>query len=153
MPLTITPLGFREACEAVERLHRHHRRPRGHKFSIGVAAGTELVGVAIIGRPVARAFDDGWTLEVTRLATDGTPNSCSALYGAAWRAARACGYRRMITYTHASEPGTSLRAAGWRRVGDRAPRSGWDTPSRPRQDRGLDNVARTLWETTTPDHS
>ena len=76
------------------------------------------MGVAIVGRPVSRRLDDGWTLEVNRLCTTGERNACSMLYGAAWRAARAMGYKRLITYTLISEKGTSLRAAGWKCVGE-----------------------------------
>jgi len=104
-----------------------------------------LVGVAIVGRPVARAYDDGMTLEVNRSVTDGTPNANSMLYGAAWRAAKALGYHRLITYTQEGESGSSLRAAGWRVIGQRPPRRGWDTPSR-RRGVGVDGIARTLWE-------
>lgn len=90
--------------------------------------------MVIVGRPIARHLDDGWTLEVLRCCTDGTANACSFLYGAAWRAARTLGYRKLVTYTLTSEPGTSLRAAGWRIVGQVNARS-WDTPSRPRVDK------------------
>jgi len=72
-----------------------------------------LAGVAIVGRPVSRYLDDGLTLEVTRLCTDGTKNACSFLYGAAWRAAKALGYKKIITYTLATETGASLKATGW----------------------------------------
>lgn len=135
MRLQIVPIHFAEAVAFVARTHRHHPPPRGHKFSLAVAdeAG-DVRGVAIVGRPVSRGLQDGWTLEVTRVATDGAPNACSALYAAAWRAARAMGYRRLVTYTLASEPGTSLRAAGWRVVAQVSGRS-WDCPSRPRVDR------------------
>lgn len=127
--------------------HRHHAPPVGHKFSVGVANDDDvLVGVAMVGRPVARYMDDGVTLEVNRTATDGTRNANSMLYGAAWRAAQALGYRKLITYTQSGESGASLRAAGWRVIGERPPRSGWTTPSRPRDDRGVDRVPRTLWE-------
>lgn len=133
--LHIAPVSFREATAYVRSHHRHHAPPRGHKFSVGVRddAG-ELRGVAMIGRPVARALDDGMTLEVNRVATDGAKNACSALYGAAWRAARALGYRRLVTYTLAAEPGTSLDAAGWKVVGEVTGRS-WSCPSRPRTDK------------------
>lgn len=148
MSLRLVPVSFAEACHFVGDWHRHHRPPPGHKFSIGVAEGTLLVGVAMVGRPVARHYDDGQTLEVTRAATDGTPNANSMLYGAAARAAFALGYRRLITYTQAAESGSSLRAAGWRVIAERPARRGWDCPSRPRTDRGVDNVQRTLWEQT-----
>jgi hypothetical protein len=145
--LTVVPLTLAAARAYVETHHRHHRPPQGHKLSIGVVdeAG-DLVGVAIAGRPVARAYDDGLTLEVTRVATDGAPNACSALYGAVWRAARGAGYVRVITYTQDGESGASLRAVGWVRVAELSPRRGWDTPARRRADRGTDRVARVLWE-------
>lgn len=147
------PLDFGTACAFVNEYHRHHRAPRGHKFSIGVCTddGT-LVGVAIVGRPVARHSDDGLTLEVTRVAVaDQAPNACSALFAAAWRTARECGYRRIITYTRDGESGASLRAAGWRKAAHRKARPGWNAPSRPREDRGTDNIDRDLWLNETRD--
>lgn len=145
--LTVTPVTFREACAFVARHHRHHLPPRGDVFRLAVADETgEIVGVAMVGRPVARLFDDGWTVEVTRTVTDGTTNANSALYGAAWRAARALGWRRLITYTQAGESGVSLRAAGWRVIAERKPHPGWNRPGRPRIDLHHTEVTRTLWE-------
>lgn len=145
--LRIVPVKFADACAFVATWHRHHQPPVGHKFSIGVVTPDDtLVGVAIIGRPVARHLDDGMTLEVNRSATDGTQNANSALYGAAWRAAKALGYRRLVTYTQDGEGGGSLRGAGWRVVAQRPPTTGWARPSRPRDDHGVDHIARTLWE-------
>nr|WP_308624654.1 XF1762 family protein [uncultured Eisenbergiella sp.] len=115
--LELTPVTLKEANAFVAAHHRHHRPTVGHKFSIGCSAGGTLVGVAIVGRPVSRHLDDGWTLEVNRLCTDGTKNACSILYAAAWRAAQSMGYRKIITYTLASEDGASLRAAGWKCAG------------------------------------
>lgn len=89
---------LREANAYVEQHHRHHGPVVGHKFSIGLSDGEKIVGVAIVGRPVSRHLDDGWTLEVNRLCTDGTHNACSMLCAAAWRAARAMGYKRLVTY-------------------------------------------------------
>jgi hypothetical protein len=147
MSLRIVPVRFRDACGFVAMWHRHHQPPVGCKFCIGVADDNDtLRGVAIIGRPVARMYDDGLTLEVNRTATDGTHNANSMLYGAAWRAAKALGYRRLITYTQAGESGSSLRAAGWQVLAERQPRPGWDVPSRPRASRGVDEIPRTLWE-------
>jgi hypothetical protein len=132
--LEIVPVSFRDAKAFVALHHRHHDPPRGHKFSVAVADDQgELRGVAMIGRPVARHMDDGFTLEVNRVATDGCDNACSALYGAAWRAARALGYRKLITYTLASEPGSSLRGAGWSVVAEVRGRS-WSCKTRPRMD-------------------
>jgi hypothetical protein len=148
---TIQPVSLKEACAFVEAHHGHHGAPRGHKFSIGLARpGGDLVAVAIVGRPVSRHLDDGYTLEVTRLATLGVPGSCSRLYSAAWRAARAIGYRRMITYTQGAETGASLKASGWHKVRDLAPRPGWNSQARPRRDLGADNIARTLWQVRAP---
>lgn len=152
--LAIVPLTFKTACAEVDRLHRHHRKPQGHKFSIAVADEMGVRrGVAIVGRPVARAFDDEFTVEVTRVATDGTPNACSALYGAAWGIASRSGYRRIITYTQDAESGSSLRAVSWLIVAELDARRGWDAPSRRREDRGTDNVARILWEQRSKDAS
>jgi hypothetical protein len=145
--LRAVPVSFREACAFVDDWHRHHRAPQGHKFSIGVAnEADELVGVAIVGRPVARLLDDRLTLEVTRVATNGTANACSLLYGAAWRAAKALGYRRLVTYTQAAESGASLRAVRWRVVARLPARRGWSSVNRPRTPRGNDHMARTRWE-------
>lgn len=111
--LSLRPISYADAAAYVDENHRHHRRPVGHKYSIACYDGDRLCGVAMVGRPVSRYLDDGLTLEVNRLCTDGTRNACSMLYCAAWRAARAMGYQCIVTYTLASEPGTSLRAAGW----------------------------------------
>lgn len=145
--LCIVPISMQDAREWVDRHHRRHRAPESGLFALAVAVSGEIRGVAIIGRPVARALQDGWTAEVTRVAVvEGVPNACSKLYAAAWRAARALGWRRLITYTLASEPGTSLRAAGWQVVGQVRGRS-WDTPSRPRIDaHPLDDKVR--WAVT-----
>jgi hypothetical protein len=130
--LLIVPCSMSDAKIIVRRWHRHHPPPCSGLFALGVVdeAGT-LRGVAIVGRPVARMSDDGWTCEVTRVATDGCFNACSALYGAAWKAARALGWRRMITYTLPSEGGSSLRGAGWRNVGEAGGGDGWLRHTRP----------------------
>jgi hypothetical protein len=146
MSLQLVPIKFPDACGFIATWHRHHQPPVGHVFSIGVADDETLVGVAIVGRPVARMLDDGRTLEVSRSCTDGTPHCNSMLYAAAWRAAKAMGYRRLITYTQAGESGASLRAAGWQVVNELPARKGWSVPSRPREDRGVDHIPRTLWE-------
>ncbi len=115
--LSAVPLKFEDAAGFVSRLHRHHTPPVGHKFSIGALLGETLVGVVIVGRPVSRMRDDGLTLEVTRLCTDGTKNAPSFLYGRAAKACFALGYKRIGTYILTTEPGTSLRAAGWKLIG------------------------------------
>ena len=133
MKLVLAPLSLEEANYFIERHHRHHGAVVGHKFSLGGASNFAIVGVAIVGRPVARGRDDGLTLEVTRLCTDGTRNACSFLYGAAARATFALGYRRLGTYILASENGASLKAAGWRLIGS-VPGRTWSCQSRPRVD-------------------
>lgn len=131
--LTITPITQREANAYVAQHHRHHKPVTGAIFCVAASDGETVRGVAIVGRPVARALQDGWTAEVTRCCTDGARNACSMLYGAAWRAARAMGYRKLITYTLAEEGGASLKAAGFRCIGAVGGGS-WDCPSRPRID-------------------
>ena len=114
MTMRIIPLDLKTANEFVRKLHRHSRPVVGHKFSIGVEdADHFLRGVVIVGRPVARALDDGMAAEITRLCTDGTRNACSMLYGAARRAAKAMGHDVVYTYTLPDEGGASLRAAGF----------------------------------------
>jgi hypothetical protein len=166
--LELQPIGLREALTFVERHHRHHGAPQGGKFAVAVNGpcecggpeptrftcehgcedGRRVVGVAVVGRPVSKERDDGWTAEVTRVCVlEGNPNACSMLYAAAWRAARALGYRRMGTYILAREPGTSLRAAGWRFVGLTEDARGWNRRRRPRVDtHPLEQ--KELWEAT-----
>lgn len=132
--LILVPVTLAEAKAFVERHHRHHGPTVGHILSVGVATDAgDMVGVATVGRPVSRMLDTGWVAEVTRCCTDGTPHAASKLYAAAWRACRALGYQRLITYTLVTEPGTSLRAAGWRCVGE-AGGGTWNRKGRPRVD-------------------
>lgn len=145
MALAIVPVTFRQTREFIREHHRHHRPPQGMKFVLGVAADDKLVGVAVVGRPVARHLDDKATLEVTRTCTDGTRNANSLLYATAWRITRELGYTRLISYTEAGESGASLRAAGFRPVAHRRGHRGWNRPSRPRTDSARP-VARTRWE-------
>lgn len=148
MSLRLVPLSLAQANEHVAAWHRHNRPMPGAKFCVGAADEDDILrAVAIVGRPVARHYDDGLTLEVNRVATDGTRNANSFLYGACARAAFALGFRRVITYTQTVESGSSLRAAGWKVIAQRPARSGWTTPSRPRSDIGTAGVARQLWET------
>lgn len=130
--MKLRPISFKDACEFVDSHHRHHRKPQGHKFSLGLMVDGGLIGVAIVGRPVARKLDNGLTLEITRLCTDGTPNAASKLYGACRRVAFTMGYERVITYTLDTEPGTSLFAAGWKLEGS-AGGGSWSRPSRERE--------------------
>ena len=131
--IRLVPTTLREANAFVKAHHRHHKPVTGHKFSIGCEQDGRLVGVAIVGRPVSRYLDDGLTLEVNRLCSTGKKNVCSMLYAAAARAAKAIGYRKIITYTLDSEPGTSLRAAGWTCMG-RAGGKRWTGKRKPKFD-------------------
>ena len=142
--MTAVPIGWREAVAFVDTTHRHHRSPQGWKFGIGAEKGGRLCGVVMVGRPVSRMLDDGFTAEVIRLATDGTRNACSFLYSAARRAAIAMGYRRIITYILQSESGGSLLAAGWKFV-RLAGGGSWSRPSRKRKDTAQ-LVTKQHWE-------
>jgi len=147
--LHIVPITLRVARAFVNDTHRHLRAPAGGKLAIGVADRRGSVrGVAILGRPVARQLDTGSAIEVTRVATDGCPNACSALYGAARRVARELGYTQVVTYTRADETGASLRAAGWTAVA--ATRGGtWHRTARPRRRSGAEGVKRRWGVTLT----
>ena len=144
MSLSLQPISYREACEYIGTHHRHHAPPQGWKFGIAVNDGNAVVGVITVGRPVSRMLDDTYTLEVTRCCTAGTKNAASMLYGAAWRAARAMGYKRLITYTLAEESGVSLVSAGWREVYVTSGGS-WSRASRPRVD-AHPKGQKTLWD-------
>lgn len=147
MSLRLVPISQRAAREACANWHRHNPPPRGDVFRVGICTDDGcLVCVGFGGRPVARHLDDGQTIEVTRVASDGTRNATSMAYGALTRAAFALGYRRVITYTQADESGASLRAAGWKVIASRPPRSGWNCASRPADDARYLPAERTLWE-------
>ena len=149
MSLHLVPISRQVAHECVTRWHRHNGAPAGDLFRVGASdEDGALVAVGIAGRPIARHYDDGQTVEVTRVSSDGTRNATSMLYGALARAAFALGYTRVITYTQADESGASLRAAGWKVIATRPSRKGWSTPSRPRDDARYMTSERTLWEAT-----
>ena len=132
MSLSLKPITLAEAKAYVESKHRNHKAPLGHKMSIGVIDDKgDLRGCVVVGRPVARALDDGFTAEVTRCCTDGARNACSLLYGAAARAAKAVGYKKIYTYTLKDEGGASLRGAGWICEGEmRSSGKGWSNQRR-----------------------
>jgi len=150
MSLIITPINLDEANAFVSVHHRHHKPVPGAKFCIAVFDDieTKIVGVAIVGRPVARMSDNGFTLEVNRLCTDGAKNAVSKLKGAICKVGFGLGYLRIITYTLPSEGGGSMRAAGWRLVGERGG-GNWNVPSRPRIDTAHElRGQKLLWELT-----
>ena len=146
--IELCPVTLKTANEYVKEHHRHHGSVVGHKFSIGAAKDGVLVGVAICGRPVSRVLDDGYTLEVTRLCTDGTPNVCSMLYGAAYRAARAMGYKKVVTYILDTETGSSLKAAGYKCEG-KAGGVEWTGKRKPKKPEQYPHQLKTRWVKTT----
>ena len=125
MALEIIPITHKQAKEYIAKHHRHNEPPLMAVFVVGVQVSDELVGVAMAGLPKARLLMDGRTLEVNRTCTDGHRNANSMLYGACARAAKALGYKRLITYTLHEESGASLKAAGWNLVDDRAGGTSW----------------------------
>ena len=148
MTLRITPINLDEANAFVSVHHRHHKPVVGMKFCIAVSDGDKVCGVAIVGRPVARMSDNGYTLEVNRLCTDGTKNAISKLKGAICKVGFGLGYTRIITYTLPSEGGGSMKAAGWTLVGLRGG-GNWNTKSRPRIDTAVElQGQKLLWELT-----
>jgi hypothetical protein len=137
-PLSVIPCGIREAEHFVLAHHRHHGAPTGGLFACAVArrGSSDVLGIALVGRPVARLADDGWTVEVTRLCVRPivAHNAASLLLGACWRAARALGWRKLITYTLEEEGGASLRAAGFT-LACTTRGGSWDRAPRPRVDK------------------
>jgi len=131
LTLELRPIGTREASAVVLRLHRHLPRVVGGLFAVACFDGDELVGVGVASLPKAPRSRDGFTVEISRVATDGHPNACSKIYGALGRACAAIGVKRIITFTRLDEPGTSLRASGFRETGLTREQS-WDRPSRHR---------------------
>lgn len=145
MSLRVVPLTLRQLNAYVALHHRHHKPVQGHRFSLGAwETGNGLVGACSVGRPVARAYDPYSVAEVTRLVTDGTPNACSLLYGAAARACKAMGFRVIQTYILHTEPGTSLKASGWRLHGLTAA-GGWDGRARGPRRTDQPECAKQLW--------
>jgi hypothetical protein len=124
---------LREAKEFLA-IHRHHKTAAGHRFTIGAEKDGKLVGVAICGRPTARMTDQRNILEVTRCCTDGTKNACSFLYAAAVRVAGILGFKKVQTFILSTEPGTSLRAAGFE-IDGTSEGGPWDRSSRARKRR------------------
>ena len=132
--LILVPCSISEAKVFIRENHRHHNPPVSGLFAVACSNGKKIVGVAIVGRPVARMLQDGFTAEVTRLCTDSTTHVASKLYAACWRAARALGWKKLITYILKDEAGISLKAAGWKCLGECGGGS-WSCKSRPRIDK------------------
>lgn len=149
MSIYVVPIKLSEAIEFVHNFHRHNKPPVGGMFAVGASDGQKLIGVAIVGRPVSRHLDNGHTLEVTRCCViESAPKgACSFLYARCWQAAKALGWRKLITYTLQSESGASMRGAGWRLVAELSERdaSGWQ--NRPGRDwQSVVGQAKFRWE-------
>ena len=138
------PISLKQANEFVSNHHRHNKPVAGHKFSIGLFDNERLIGVAICGRPVARMADDGLTLEVLRVCTDGTRNANSMLYARVKRIAQLMGYRKVLTYTLAEESGSSLRAVGAQKDGIVKPRE-WSRKKRKRETQNIYKKEKIRW--------
>ena len=143
--MRVVPLTLKQANALVSQLHRHHKPCVGHRFSLGLQEGSELLGAAICGRPVARGVSQYEVLEVSRLVTNGTKNACSMLYQACARVAKEMGFLKIQTYILATEPGTSLKASGWTMVGETA---GGDWNCKVRTGRRTDQpmIGKQRWE-------
>jgi hypothetical protein len=149
--LTIVPCTIEQANGYVQRFHRHHGSIPAARLAFAVSDESGLIrGVAIIGRPCNTHLDDGWTLEVRRVCTDGCPNACSMLYGAAWKAAKAIGYHRLVTYTLPEEGGASLRAVGWKPV-EGCGGKPWNHKGRARKENPIFLTKKTRWDICTHD--
>lgn len=144
------PISLKTAKKFILEHHRHNKPPVGWKFGIGLENNNQLIGVATAGRPIARAFDNGLTLEINRTCVDGTKNANSKLYGSVIKCAKAMGYKRVITYTQANETGSSLRAVGMQIIKKLPERKSWKESSIKlkdiRDDKGNGGVKRILWQ-------
>lgn len=147
--ISACPITLREANDFIASYHRHNGRTarNGGKYAIGAECGDQLVGVAIVGRPVARLLADVYTGEVLRVCVrpDAPRNTNSFLYAACWRAWRGMGGRKLITYTLTEESGASLRGAGWKVVAEVKP-GGWDRPNRAREWQPIYGQQKLRWE-------
>lgn len=130
--ITAKPLSLKDAQAYINEKHRHHVAAKVDKYRVGAEIDGKLVGVVQVGRPVSRVLDDGETLEVLRLCSDGTRDVCSFLYSRAARIAKELGYKKIITYILETESGTSLKASGWTCVNASCGGNTWNTPARPR---------------------
>jgi hypothetical protein len=150
--LRSVPINIKEANAFVDSYHRHNKKVVGAKFAIGCSDGTRLIGVAIVGRPIARLLDDGFTAEVTRCCVlpDAQKGACSFLYAKCWDAAKALGYQKLVTYTLASESGASLRGAAWKVVSENRGGS-WSRSGREREWQSIYGQLKLRWEKAIED--
>jgi hypothetical protein len=130
--MELRPISIRDAGRVVREWHRHLDAPQGARFAVAAWKDDRLVGVALVGNPIARLAMNGTTAEVIRVATDGTENACSFLYSRAKRAAQALGFTRVVTKTLPEESGASLRAVGAVATGTTRAQQ-WDRENRRRK--------------------
>lgn len=149
MAMELQPITLRAANAFILVHHRHRPPARGCNFALALNDAGQIHAVAVVGRPSSRHLDNGTTAELTRLCTDGTPNAASQILSAARRAAQALGYKRLLTYTLDTEPGTSLRAAGWQATA-KTPARSWNRTTRPRNPSPSDTQAKIRWEPPPP---
>ena len=152
--LEVRPISFRDAARFVAQHHVHCGPPLMHRFSFGVWNGPwVLMGVVIVGNPVARALMGRNLVEATRVCVrrDTEPmlrdGCCSKLYSAAAQGAERAGYCKIITYLRADEGGASIKAAGWVPEAD-VPGRGWHSARRQRSNGNNAFVPKVRWSRT-----
>jgi hypothetical protein len=152
MKIRPVPVALKEANKFIDRYHRHNGAVLVARFAIGAAVDGELMGVAIVGNPVARRLAAEGVAEVVRLCViPGAPlGACSFLYARCWRIWEMMGGSKLITYTLQSESGSSLRGAGWSQEALLDPRTGWDTPSRRRVNQPISQEPKIRWSKAVP---
>jgi len=143
--MEIIPISLKFANDYVAKFHRHNKPVQGHKWSLAISVMNGIIGVGIVGRPIARYLDDGLTLEVLRVCTNGERNANSFLYGRIAKIARLMGYKKIITYTLTKETGASLRAIGAKPVANCKPQE-WNCKKRPRKTQDVYKEEKVRWE-------
>jgi hypothetical protein len=147
--MEVKPITLKEANEFVKKFHRHNLPVVGCKFAISALKDGVLVGVGIAGRPVARLEDNGITLEILRVCTDGTKNSNSFIYDKIRKIAALMGYKRVITYTLKKESGSSLKAIGAILESNLKPNS-WNRLNRKRLEQPVYLEPKVKWQILIP---
>jgi len=143
--MQIKPISLKQANDFVLNNHRHNKPVQGHKWSVGLYENNQLIGVGITGRPIARLLDDGLTLEILRVCTNGERNANSFIYGRIAKIAKLMGYEKIITYTLKRETGASLRAVGAKPIEASKP-GGWNRKNRPRENQEIFWEEKIRWE-------
>jgi len=141
----IVPMAIKEANKYVKKWHRHNKPVVAARWAIGVEKEGELVGVAIVGNPIARLLCDGKTAEVLRVATNGERNANSFLYTRCRRICQLMGYEKVITYTLEIESGASLRAIGAKIVANGI-QTNWGKGKRKRINQKISTQKKFRWE-------